>query len=147
MCLIAISLASALAAASWAPRSAFASFSTCRTDPEVYLSNGKVFSLSVVIYGTASSVKHIVYSLHGPTGTSVTKLVYTGASFAGKESFAYVADDSPYTYTSHIVVTTVSRTRVRGATTVTNASGTAQSSATFFGYSDQDLGARIYFKA
>ncbi len=80
--------------------------SICRGDPIVMLSNGAKVQLSVTInQPDASQVSSVQYTLHAPTGTSITSIVYTGGSLQGKESVRFFADQSATHYAADILVT------------------------------------------
>lgn len=80
----------------------------CRTDPVVFLSNGVKINLSATLYNAKpSDVRQITYLLHAPAGVTVTNVVYTGGAFSHRESFQFVADDTPNSYDSTTFVDTV----------------------------------------
>lgn len=90
-----------------------ATFSTCTTDPKVFVSNGTKVTITPQINDDASDVSSIVYTVHGPVGTNATNVVYTGSVFTGKETVVYVADQpGSTTYLIDTAVTTATSSGV-----------------------------------
>lgn len=121
------------------PHDAGAAISLCRTDPIVFLSSGVVVDLTATVSTSSDNVKQIVYTLHAPTGTRVTGLVYTGGGLVGRERFQFYADAAAGTYTS---VTTVSTSiNAVPVTASTRVAGLGSGTAT--GYNNQALTVRV----
>ena len=80
-----------------APR-ADAALSACRSDPQVTLSNGLRINLASSINLQQGRINGIYYTLHGPVGTTVSNVVYTGGATGHIEHFAYVADQTTNAY-------------------------------------------------
>lgn len=118
------------------PRHALALYSSCRADPKVYLSNGSMVTLTATISDSATDVSGVQYTLHAPAGTSVTNVVYTGGSFAGKERLSFYADDPANTYDSATLVGTHASNIAVTASTQVN---TPKLSGSSSGYNDQHL--------
>lgn len=77
---------------------AFAGLRSCRVDPIVWLSNGEQVQVTAVIDEDASAVRRIVYTVHGPVGTTADRVVYTGGALKDKEIVYYVADQAAGQY-------------------------------------------------
>jgi hypothetical protein len=117
------------------PQSVHAEVTICRTDPRVWLSNGKTVTLIASSNDAAGDVKSITYTLHAPVGTTVTRVVYTGFRFTGKETLRFFADKVTGRYTTDTVVTTGSSgIPVTAATSIPSVGVGAAS-----GYANQDL--------
>lgn len=86
------------ASAAALPGSAEAQVSICRTDPVVTLSNGDVVTLASSIRDSARDVRRVVYSLHGPVGTSALHVGFANSSANIRESISYHADLEWYGY-------------------------------------------------
>jgi hypothetical protein len=120
--------------ADWSP--AEARFSSCATDPLVFLSNGDWVQITAKVSTDASNVKAVSYALHAPPGVGVVRIVYTGGPFAEKETFALYNDAALNRYTTDTVVDTwVGQATV----TVTTALRVYQVSASVSGYTQQHL--------
>ncbi|HEV3311869.1 MAG TPA: hypothetical protein VG815_15270 [Chloroflexota bacterium] len=78
----------------------------CRSDPVVTLSNGDQVTLWENISDQASDVKTVTYVLHGPRGTSVSSIAYSGAVPKSQQTLRYVANDGPMTYDSYTTIST-----------------------------------------
>ena len=104
-----------------APR-ADAALSACRADPIVTLSNGITVQMSNTIYDAAAKVTKVTYTLHGPQGTTVTKVVYPTDNTSGiPETFAYVADMQVGNYDSYSTIyDTTQGANVTASTVATN---------------------------
>jgi hypothetical protein len=121
------------------PHDAGAAISLCRTDPIVFLSSGVVVDLTATVNTSSDNVQQIVYTLHAPTGTRVTRLVYTGGGLNGREQFQFFADAAAGTYTS---VTTVS-TSVKSVPVTASTRVVGVGSGTASGYNNQGLTVRV----
>jgi hypothetical protein len=95
---------------SWRQTSADAAVAS-RGDPTFWIGPGSTepafdnkLQMRVDIDATGSAVQHITYAIHGPRGTAVHSVLYTGGKLDGLESYTFVADQSPNQY---VVVTTV----------------------------------------
>lgn len=86
------------------PGRASAAYIACSGDPIIYLSNGDQLSITVDIQSNADLVKSVTYVVHGPPGTKVTSITYTGGAFIGKENFKYYADGTAGHYTTDTLV-------------------------------------------
>jgi hypothetical protein len=92
--------------------SASAYISGCDTDPVVYLSDGTAITLVASINDQVSDVMTVNYTVHVPSGVSVTNISYD--SFGYLESVSvipdepanqYATDTTVYTYTPWVRVT------------------------------------------
>lgn len=95
---------------------------SCRADPIVTLSNGKVVQMTSFMETDAANVRSIVYTLRVPAGTTAKNIAYTGGALAGKEKVVLVADRAAASYVSETVITTTTagvkvsaQTRIGGA--------------------------------
>lgn len=130
-------LATGLIAGPFGAHEAGASWSSCSTDPIVYLSDGSVVTVTASINADPSDVKRVLYVLDAPAGTHVINVVYTGDAFAGKELFRFRADNPAGTYDSDTVAYTEGRS-VPMTVTMTVA-GATPTSGTVSGYSKHTL--------
>ncbi len=113
-----------------------ARFSSCATDPLVFLSNGDWVQITARIQTDASNVRQVSYTLHAPSGVTVSRIVYTGGVFAHKETFAFLNDsDSDHYETDTIVTAHVSGIKV----TTTTALRAYQVSNSVSGFDQQHL--------
>lgn len=103
------------------PSNALAAMS-CRADPIVTLSNGKVVQMISFMETDPANVRGIVYTLRAPAGTTVKNIAYTGGALAGKEKVVFIADRAAGVYVSETVITTTTsgvrvsaQTRIGGA--------------------------------
>ena len=71
----------------------------------VHLTNGTQVHLSAAIAADASDVSAVTYTVHVPSGTSLTRVVFTGGALAGKEAVNVISDLQSGAY---VVDTTVS---------------------------------------
>jgi hypothetical protein len=134
----AVILTSALLAGPLMPRHVDAMYSSCRSDPKVYLSDGSVVTLTATIQDDATNVKSVEYTLHAPVWTTITNVVYTGGPFANKESLQFHADNQPGTYDSDTLVSTAaSNVSVTATAQVTTPGDVVAGSIS--GYSNQYL--------
>jgi hypothetical protein len=90
-------------------RVAHASLGACGSDPVVLLSNGVTLDLNTSIDDTESDVQQVVYTLHVPSGTSVTSVTYTTGLLGPREILRFYADNRPDTYDSATTVNTATR--------------------------------------
>jgi hypothetical protein len=125
------------------PRHAFASYTICRTDPIVHLSNGQSVVVSSAISDTPTDIKKVTYTLHVPVGLGVSGIVYTGGSFAGKESMTVYADNEGGTYTSTTTVQIRANTAVPVTATITVKGSQSGVSTSVSGLSGQVLTAQV----
>ena len=79
----------------------YASVSGCRTDPIVVLSNGMQVELDNTIADVSANVSKVVYTLHGPVGTTVQSVSYVNTTSGIDETFQYVADNGAGNYDSY----------------------------------------------
>jgi hypothetical protein len=102
----------------------------CRTDPLVFLSDGTRVNMTAEIRTAAQNVQGIVYTLHAPVGTSVVRIVYTGADV--QERVDFVADQAAGTYDTDTVVSVAgnSAQSAVGVTATTAVNGRHRGSAT-----------------
>ena len=82
------------------PGMAAAQQGVCRTDPQVWLTDGTKISISPTIGDDANAIIAIVYEIHVPAGIGETQVVYTGGALTGKELVVIVPDAPPGTYTA-----------------------------------------------
>ncbi len=87
-------------------QTAQARLQACRADPIVWLSDGTKIVITADIYTAESDLRDITYTLHGPQGTQVTKIVYTGKGFHHKETFIYLDDDTDGQFQTDTLVAT-----------------------------------------
>ncbi len=85
---------------------AFAGFVACRADPIVWLSNGQSIQITATINAAESDVSTIVYTVHVPVGTTITRVVYNGGGLGRKERVILVDDQAPNQYWTDTVVDT-----------------------------------------
>ncbi len=97
---------------------AHAAFGACRSDPIVRLSNGVTVDLTANISTSTANVKKIAYTLHGPVGTTVTKVTYTQGWVGPPERFTYLADEPAGQYDAYTVASTTDSTAVTATTTI-----------------------------
>lgn len=131
-----------LAVAPFTAHRAGATFSTCDTDPIVYLTNGMVVKTSVHIEDAAEDVSSIVYTLHAPQGTHVKSVVFPSSDpLSGKETLQFFADSSADTFETHALVCTgVAGIPVSMSTLVHgHGHGHESTTGTVMGLSGQDL--------
>ena len=76
----------------------------CRTDPQVFLSNGMRVELSDAVNADAVDVDEVVYTLHLPVGVTPTRVVYTGRGLFGKETLLVFSDNPDGQYDGSSVV-------------------------------------------
>jgi hypothetical protein len=105
--LIAVS-AACLATLAMLPLGAHASYSVCRSDPAMVLSNGTVLDLSASIGTDISSVSNVTYVAHLPAGVRPIAVVNTDGLMGIKEHFVSYSDNAKGTYDTYTTVTTVS---------------------------------------
>ncbi|MBI5030805.1 MAG: hypothetical protein HZB51_09780 [Chloroflexi bacterium] len=75
------------------PSTASAAFSSCRSDPIVYLSDGTVLVITVDIATSVTNVETVSYVVHGPKGVTLANVIHTPfPGFTGKEKFDYKDD-------------------------------------------------------
>lgn len=122
------------------PIGAKAMLSTCRSDPQVTLSNGAVIDLQAGIEDSASDVQEIVYVLHAPAGTHVLTFSNTDGLLGLVERFEFYADDAANTYDTYTRVTTGTTTAsVTATSTVLSALGVALGAQSVNGWNGQYL--------
>ncbi len=102
--LMALLLMLGLVSSSLLSTEAFASFSTCRTDPTVRLSDGYTIVMYADISDSISDVHRVDYVLHVPAGVSATHIDYDSTGYL--ESVTVVADQQDgHGYSDTIVYT------------------------------------------
>lgn len=112
-------VAATLAAGPWTAHPAGATWSSCGGDPIVWLSNGDKITMQVTINDAATDIQNVTYLVHGPVGTTVSQITYTGGALSGLESVQFVADDPSGTYdTTTLVTTGTAGITISGETTV-----------------------------
>jgi hypothetical protein len=99
-------LVTGLIAGPFTAHQAGATWSSCSGDPIVWLSNGDKITITETINDAASDVQGISYVVHGPVGTTVSQITYTGGALSGLESVQFVADNPAGTYDTTTLVTT-----------------------------------------
>jgi hypothetical protein len=107
---------------SLAPLRSQAAMTGCRSDPIITLSNGVQVQIGNTIADAATNVSTVAYTLHGPLGTTATKIVYPADNTSGiAETFQYIADNQPGNYDSYSAIYDANAgINVDEATTVTN---------------------------
>jgi len=84
-----------------------------RGDPVFWIGPGTTQSTSddklQISFSVSSTVQHATYAVHGPLGTAVHSVLYTGSTLSGLESYTFVADQATHRY---VVVTTVTTSGV-----------------------------------
>jgi hypothetical protein len=100
----------------------------CRSDPIIVLSDGTILDVTAEIGTDVANVREIHYALHGPAGVWPVLVISTPTlGFTGKETFTYIADAKPRTYTTATLVrTSINQVPVTSYTTFAK--------ATIFGY-------------
>ena len=100
ICLIGLAL--------WVPEAppAAAAITVCRGDPIVWLSNGEIIQMTAQVAANAAEVHQVVYTLHVPRGTTVTRIVYDSGPLGKKERVVLVDDLLPKQYTTDTLVMT-----------------------------------------
>jgi hypothetical protein len=63
-------------------------------------------NVGVDVSASSTQIQSIVYAVHGPVGTVVTKYVATGGALQGKESYTYTADRTDLAVSTITTVTT-----------------------------------------
>lgn len=128
-------------------REAGATFSTCSTDPKLFLSNGMKVTITTSIADSSSDVTGITYTVHGQVGTTVTGVVFTGSAFDGKETVVYVPDETmANTYDTDVVVNTLSGGISTSQTSqVLDQYNGIKTSATGSAFSGQDMLAHLSY--
>jgi hypothetical protein len=104
----------ALVSTSMIPIEAHASYSICRSDPALVLSNGTVLDLSASISTALSNVSSVTYVVHLPAGVRPLLVLNTDGLMGIKEHFVSYSDDSSGAYDTYTTVATVG-----GSTSVT----------------------------
>jgi hypothetical protein len=85
---------------------ASAAVRSCRRDPIITMSNGYNFNVTAVLATAPDDVESIVYTVHGPKGLAMTRVVYTGDKSRAREKVVFVADQEANTYSVDTVATT-----------------------------------------
>jgi hypothetical protein len=122
------------------PGIAAAQQGVCRTDPQVWLTDGTKISISPTIGDDASAIVAIVYEIHVPAGIGETQVVYTGGALTGKELVVILPDAPAGTYTADTTVLDANNPTVEvryqvitpGIAPVTTASANGTTIATLF---------------
>lgn len=96
---------SVLAVGPMATLTASAHTGVCRSDPVIYLSNGKTVTLYETISDVSADVTGGNYILHGPMGTSVTSASWSG-TLGSQQSLTYYADQKAGDYSASSTVLT-----------------------------------------
>jgi hypothetical protein len=96
------------ACAAWSgiPSAAHASYTSCRSDPALLLSNGTTMDLGATIQDSASDVRSTNYVVVGPAGTFLLSVVPTDGLLGLTEHFTYKATNPAGTYDVYTTVTT-----------------------------------------
>lgn len=89
--------------------SASAALRICRTDPLVYFSDGHKLSLTVSVAALPDEVEHILYIVHAPAGSQVTRIIHTAGGLGFKESVIVLDDEEDGVYSVDTVVQTRSQ--------------------------------------
>lgn len=101
------------------PERAAAQGGICRSDPVLYLSNGRSVQISTAVSDARSDVFGVAYGVHLPVGTSVTRIKYTGAV---PESVTLYADEPSSTYLTETTVSTGTAVSVSTTSTLVRTS-------------------------
>lgn len=97
-----------------------AALQSCRADPIVWLSDGTMVQMIVGLSIDRDDVQGLIYTLHAPVGTRVSKIEFTGGPLRDKESVVFYDDMAPgeyqtdtiaYTTRRNVQVTATTRTR------------------------------------
>ena len=103
--------------------------------------------MTSTINDTQSNVKQITYTVHGPAGTSLSKVTYSTGWSKGAEQVVYAADQAAGTYTTDTLVQTVTPTLLPGSvsskTIVDNQTTSVKTTVTANGWENQDVLAQI----
>lgn len=101
------------------PVAAEAHTTTCRTDPQIFLSNNERVQLTASLPLSSSSIREVDYTLNAPQGTSVDSTVWTAnATYPEKLSFQAANSSKHYASTTTVylnngtVVTVTAQTAV-----------------------------------
>jgi len=92
---------------------ASASLNGCRTDPIIHLTNGMQVHLSAAVTANAADVSAVAYTVHVPTDTSLSRVVYTGGALADKEVVSVVSDLQSGAYVVDTTVSAANSARVQ----------------------------------
>jgi hypothetical protein len=92
------------------PGHAHASYSSCRSDPALVLTNGSVLDLSASIGADLSNVSSVTYVVHLPAKVGVLLAVNTDSLMGIKEHFVTYSDDTSNTYDAYTTVQLTSGT-------------------------------------
>jgi hypothetical protein len=95
----------------------------CRTDPVVLLSNGGVVIMKATINTAPSNLQNVTYTIHAPSGTTITHITYTGN--ATNETVNLVDDSAAGTYDTVTDVSLASGTAGVSASTQVASLGSA----------------------
>jgi hypothetical protein len=114
-----------------------------RGDPTFWIGPGATLTTSddklQITVSVNSVVLHVTYAIHGPQGTAVHSVQYTGGALSGLESYTFAADQTTHRY---LVVATV-KTAVATSVTITEQLLTIGSTSpkpnTFTGLSNQSI--------
>jgi len=125
---------------SWYAMNTYAHVGGCRTDPIIKMSNGKQLELTATITDDATNVSKVIYTLHIPAGVQVTSEIFTGNTFAGKESITVLADGANNAYTAGFVASDKNSVSVTDNATLRHTgTGTATASQSVSGVTNQNL--------
>jgi len=116
-----------------------ASIGGCASDPVVVLSSGVSVDLRATIDDDAGDVQQVVYTLHAPVGTGVTRWLGTSGPLGPKEVFHFLADTAPGRYDSATLVSTTTRGVAVSASTAVIPVGTTPRSGSAAGTDRQTL--------
>lgn len=84
-----------------------ATFSTCDTDPIVFLTDGTVLGTTVHIEDAADDVSRVAYTVHAPQGTRMKGVVFPPSDpLRGKETLQFLADQQEGTFQTDTLVST-----------------------------------------
>jgi hypothetical protein len=114
-----------------------------RGDPTFWIGPGATLTSSddklQITVSVNTVVQHVTYAIHGPQGTAVHSVQYTGGALSGLESYTFAADQATHRY---LVVATV-KTSAPAPVTITEQLLTAGSTSpkpnTFTGLSNQGI--------
>jgi hypothetical protein len=76
----------------------------CRVDPIAILSDGTHVMMRTSAATDAENVQLVQYTVHGPVGTSLDKVVYAGPFFVD-DDVTFVADNAAGVYSVDVTVT------------------------------------------
>lgn len=103
---------------------------TCRSDPVVYLSNGKSLTLVANISTALSNVSKVTYTVKVPSGVTVKNITYDQGMTA-KEYVTVGSTNSANTYTTTYLVSASVNVSVTGTETLLSSTGSTLATGSY----------------